>query len=201
MSDDSLALTLDEVRLEYRKLKDHADQSLAQVDDTGFFAVLDPEANSLAAIVKHVGGNLRSRWTDFFTSDGEKPDRHRDNEFVIAPGETREAIHAVWELGWTRLFASLDGMTPADLARSVLIRSEPHTVPRALLRSLTHTAGHVGQIVLLAKHVQGAAWKTLSIPRGESEQFNARLREKATERREGTVLTQSNGVTEANGEI
>lgn len=176
--DDSLAMMLDEVRLEYRKLKEQAEKSLAQVDDASFFSTLDKDANSLAVIVKHVGDNLRSRWTDFFDSDGEKPDRRRDEEFEIAPGETRDSIRERWDLGWSRLFGTLEAMTPADLARTVLIRAEPHSVPRALFRSLTHTAGHVGQIVLLAKHAQGPAWATLSIPRGESERFNEQMREK-----------------------
>lgn len=178
MSQDSLTLTLDEVRLEFRRLKEQAEKALAQVSDAAYFATIDPEANCLAVIVKHVGNNLRSRWTDFLDSDGEKPDRHRDAEFEIRPEDTRSSIEGLWTSGWERLLATLESMTPADLARTVVIRSEPHTVPRALLRSLTHTAGHIGQIVLLAKHAQGEAWRTLSIPRGQSEQFNARMREK-----------------------
>lgn len=170
------ALILDEWRLEARKLKDHTDKALAQTDDVAFFARLDDEANSLAVLVKHVGGNLRSRWTEFFTSDGEKADRRRDGEFELSPDDTRASLMALWESGWARLIETLDAMTPADLDRTVVIRLEPHTVPRAVLRSLTHTAAHAGQIVLLARHARGAAWQTLSIPRGESEQFNAQLR-------------------------
>jgi hypothetical protein len=170
------ALVLEEVRLEFRKLKEQAEKSLSQVDDAQFFAALDGEANSLAVIVKHLANNLQSRWTQFFETDGEKPDRHRDREFVIEPSDTRTDLMDRWDLGWARLLETLDGMSAGDLARTVVIRSEPHTVPRAALRALTHAAGHVGQIVLLAKHARGGDWKTLSIPRGQSEQFNARLR-------------------------
>jgi hypothetical protein len=172
------ALFIDELRGEARRYKEFADQALAQVDDAGFVATLDAESNSLALIVKHVANNLRSRWTDFYVSDGEKPDRHRDREFELEPADTRAALMERWDAGWTCLFATLDAMTPADLARTVVIRSEPHTVTRAALRSLTHTAGHVGQIVLLAKHVASAHWRTLSIPRGQSEQVNAAMRER-----------------------
>ena len=129
-------------------------------------------------IVKHVGNNLRSRWTDFYDSDGEKPDRRRDEEFEILPGDTRQTIEAIWARGWACVFETVDAMTSTDLDRTVMIRAEPHTVPRALLRSLTHTSAHVGQIVLLAKHAQGAKWATLSIPKGQSEQFNAKMRAK-----------------------
>jgi hypothetical protein len=178
MAENALELMVEEVRLEYRKLKEQADKALAQVDDAAFFGAVDQDANSLAVIVKHVGNNLRSRWTDFYDSDGEKPDRRRDEEFEIRPGETRQTIEAIWSRGWERVLAVLDGMRPADLDRTVVIRAEPHTVPRAVLRSLTHTAGHIGQIVLLAKHARGAQWTTLSIPKGQSEQFNAKMREK-----------------------
>ena len=170
------ALIIEELRLEARKLKQQADQALTQVDEAGFFARIDHDANSIAVLVKHVGNNLRSRWTDFYTADGEKPDRRRDGEFELSAEDTRERLTACWETGWSRLFATLDAMTPADLDRSVAIRCEPHSVPRAALRSLTHAAGHIGQIVLLARHTRGEQWATLSIPRGQSEQFNERMR-------------------------
>jgi hypothetical protein len=173
---ETARLLIDELRGEARRYKDLADKALAQVDDTGFFAPLDAEANSPALIVKHVANNLRCRWTDFYDSDGEKPDRQRDREFEVEPGDTRAALMARWESGWSCLLSTLDAMTPADVARVVVIRAEPHTVVRAALRSLAHTASHVGQIVLLAKHQRGADWQTLSIARGQSEQFNAAMR-------------------------
>jgi hypothetical protein len=164
-----------EWRGEARRYKELAEQALAQVDDAAFFTMLDAEANSLALIVKHVGGNLRSRWTDVYGSDGEKPDRRRDLEFEREPGDTRQALMARWDEGWACLLGALDAMTPADLGRTVVIRAEPHTMPRAVLRSLMHTASHVGQIVLLAKHFC-SEWKSLSIPRGRSEDVNAAMR-------------------------
>jgi hypothetical protein len=175
-STDIARLLVDELRGEARLYKAQADKALAQVDDAGFFATLDADANSLALVVKHVANNLRCRWTDFYDSDGEKPDRQRDREFEIEPGDTRASLMARWESGWACLLSTLDAMTPADLARVVVIRAEPHTVVRAALRSLGHTASHIGQIVLLAKHQQGATWQTLSIARGQSEQFNAAMR-------------------------
>ncbi|MEO5820438.1 MAG: DUF1572 family protein [Vicinamibacteraceae bacterium] len=172
------AMFIDELRGEARRYKDLADQALAQVDDAGFFFTLDAEANSLALIVKHVASNLRSRWTNFYVTDGEKPDRHRDGEFELEPDDTRASLMTRWDAAWTCHFESLDRMTPDDLTRTVLIRAEPHSVPRAALRSLAHTASHVGQIVLLAKHVASAHWRSLSIPRGQSEQVNALMRER-----------------------
>ena len=172
----AVALWIDEVRLEFRRYKTWADQALAQLDDAAFFTTLDAGANSVAHVVKHVAGNLRSRWTDFYDGDGEKPDRWRDREFEIEPGDTRASLLAKWEEGWACLFATIDPMTPADAAGTVVIRDEPHTVPRALMRSLAHTAQHVGQIILLAKHLSGDAWKTISVPRGQSEQFNAEMK-------------------------
>ena len=178
MSDasDPVAVWIDETRLECRRYKAWAEQALAQVDDAAFFTALGT-GNSVAHVVKHIAGNLRSRWTDFYDGDGEKPDRCRDREFEIEPGDTRATLMARWERGWASLFATLDPMTPADAARTVVIRGEPHTVPRALMRNLAHTAQHVGQIILLAKHLRGDAWKTISIPRGQSEQFNAAMRD------------------------
>ena len=182
MSDapDAVAVWIDEVRLECRRYKAWAELALAQVDDAAFFRTLEAGGNSVAHVLKHVAGNLRSRWTDFYDGDGEKPDRFRDREFEIEPGDTRATLMAGWERGWAGLFAILDPMTPADAARTVVIRGEPHTVPRALMRNLAHTAQHVGQIILLAKHLRGDTWKTISIPRGQSEQFNAVMREQFT---------------------
>lgn len=171
----------DEVRTEYlrdcaatfRTYKEMADAALARVTDEQLFAALDAESNSLAVLVKHMAGNLRSRWTDLLTSDGEKPDRDRDAEFELTDADTREALLGAWEAGWARVFQSLARLAPADLERGIRIRGEPHSLPRALNRQMTHAAYHVGQIVLLARHHQGAAWKSLSIPRGQSKQFTA----------------------------
>lgn len=185
MAESHDTLFIDELRGESRRYRELADQALAQVDDAGFFATLDAESNSLALIVKHVANNLRSRWTNFFASDGEKPDRQRDREFELEPGDTRAALMARWESGWECYLETLDRMTPDDLARTVLIRSEPHTVTRAALRSLAHTASHVGQIVLLAKHVSADRWSSLSIPRGQSEQVNQAMRERFAARTAG----------------
>lgn len=163
---------LDELGRELRKLKAQAERALAQVSDEELLASLDSEANSLAVLMRHMAGNMRSRWTDFLTTDGEKPDRHRDGEFVVDPGTRRADLFAFWEAGWSGLLATVDALTPEDLGRTVSIRAEPHTVPQALNRALVHYAYHVGQIVLLAKHWRGASWQTLSVPRGKSEEFN-----------------------------
>lgn len=171
---------LDDVRREFRGLRTLAEKAVAQVDESGFFHQLDSEANSIAVIMKHLGGNLRSRWRDVLTTDGEKPDRRRDFEFVIELVDTREHIESIWREGWDTLEQSLAGLTATDLAATVLIRSEPHTIVKAINRALGHAAEHVGQIVLLAKHLRGSAWHTLSVPKGESEQFNAKMRERFT---------------------
>ncbi|HSF03056.1 MAG TPA: DUF1572 family protein, partial [Solirubrobacterales bacterium] len=143
-----------------------------QVDDTQFFHTPAPDANSIAVIMKHVGGNLRSRWTDFLTTDGEKPDRDRDSEFETGAADTRASISARWEEGWRLQFSAIQGLSPADLSRTVAIRGEPHTVLQAIQRQLTHYAYHVGQIVFLARHFAGPRWRSLSIPRGRSKDFD-----------------------------
>jgi len=157
-------------------LKRQADAAMAQLSDEQFFAILDTESNSVAMLVKHMAGNLRSRWTDFLTTDGEKPDRNRDQEFIVPAGAARSEILQGWEHGWKVMLDTLGALQPEDLAREVLIRREPHSVLRAINRSLAHLALHGGQIVLLAKHWKGAEWKTLSIPRGQSEAVNAAYR-------------------------
>jgi hypothetical protein len=159
-------------------MKELADRAVAQVSDENLFIALDEEANSLAVIMKHIAGNLRSRWTDFLTSDGEKPDRHRDLEFVVEEKDTKEHLLAYWEAGWSCLFDALAPLGPDDLDRTVLIRGEPHSVIQAINRQLTHYAYHIGQMVFLAKHFASSAWQSLSIPRGKSEEFNAIMREK-----------------------
>ena len=175
MSADPNAAFLDHAIKEFRQLKTLADRALAQVDDQRFIASPDPESNSLAVLCRHVGGNLRSRWRDFLTTDGEKPDRHRDTEFELPAGAARAELLEAWERGWNVLFDELGKLAPGDLARTVTIRSEPHTVLAAIHRSLIHTAMHTGQIVYLAKHLAGADWRTLSEPRGRSEEFRQQM--------------------------
>jgi hypothetical protein len=159
---------------ELRKIKKLADKSIAQVDDAQLWAKLDPEANSIAVLMRHMAGNMRSRWTDFRTSDGEKPDRNRDREFEQPP-MSRDELIAEWEDGWCRVFDALASVRDANLQETVYIRSEPHSIYKAISRQVAHYAGHAYQILLLAKHWKGADWKTLSIPRGQSEEFNQRM--------------------------
>ena len=167
------ALFIDELRGEARRYRELADEALAQVDDASFVFALDAESNSLALIVKHVANNLRSRWTDFYATDGEKPDRDRDSEF-IGPGETSRAnVMATWNAGWSTLFDTLSSLQPADLTAMVSIRSEHMPAIAAMHRAVSHIGQHVGQIVLLAKHYRSADWKTLSIPRGRSSEWQA----------------------------
>ena len=148
------------------RLRSTAEDAMAQVDDRGFFAALGPDENSIAVLVKHVGGNLRSRFKDFLDSDGEKPHRDRDGEFEVDPArEDRAALMAAWQRGWETVLATLRSLSPADVDREVRLRDQPLTVREALDRAALHVAGHVGQIVLLAKHHAGAGWRTLSIPR------------------------------------
>jgi hypothetical protein len=155
----------------YKKLGERA---MEQVPDPQLFAQLDDETNSIAIIVKHMAGNMRSRWTDFLTTDGEKPSRNRDAEFVDPPS-TREALMKEWEDGWACVFRALEPLTEADLARTVTIRGEAHSVMQAINRQLAHYPHHVGQIVLLAKHYAGAQWQSLSVPRNKSAEFNRRV--------------------------
>lgn len=157
---------------QYKKL---AEAAMAQVTDGQLREALDPEMNSLALIVKHLAGNMRSRWTDFLNSDGEKPDRNRDSEFVEAPA-TREELMKVWEDGWARVFNALTPLTDADLSRTVTIRGESHSVMQAINRQLAHYASHCGQIIFLAKHLQHEHWKSLSIPRNKSSEFTHRVK-------------------------
>lgn len=155
----------------YKKLSEGA---MEQLSDEQLFTALDEEMNSIAIIVKHMAGNMRSRWTDFLTSDGEKPDRNRDTEFV-APPATRAELMRVWNDGWERIFQALEPLSDADLEREVFIRSEPHSVMQAVNRQIAHYAYHCGQIVFLAKHLKGNNWKTLSVPRNRSAEFNRKV--------------------------
>ncbi|HEV2279852.1 MAG TPA: DUF1572 domain-containing protein [Acidobacteriaceae bacterium] len=154
--------------------KKTAERAMAQVADEHLFASLDPESNSIAIIVKHMTGNMRSRWTDFLTSDGEKPDRDRDSEFEEPPA-TREAVLAAWEAGWSCLFSALQALTDDDLSRTVTIRGEPHSVLQAINRQVAHYSLHIGQIILLAKHFAGDRWQSLTIPRRASADYNRRV--------------------------
>jgi len=164
--EDSLAV--------FRYYKKLAENAMAQVTDEQLFRLLDEETNSIAVVVKHMAGNMRSRWMDFLTSDGEKPDRNRDSEFVDPP-DTREGLMQLWEHGWHCVFSALEPLSDADLARTVTIRGEPHSVMQAINRQIAHYANHVGQIVLLAKHLQHANWKPLTIPRNKSANFNQKV--------------------------
>jgi hypothetical protein len=158
----------------FRQYKQLAEKAMAQVADEQLFAVLDEESNSIAIIVKHMTGNMRSRWTDFLTSDGEKPTRNRDSEFVDPPA-TREALLSEWEQGWACVFSAIEPLTDADLSRTVTIRGEAHSVMQAINRQLSHYPMHVGQIILLAKHYAGAHWETLSVARNRSAEFNRKV--------------------------
>jgi hypothetical protein len=160
----------------FRSYKKLAERAVEQVSDEEFFAAIDAESNSLAVIVKHIAGNLHSRWRDFLTTDGEKPNRNRDTEFEMI-GDTRESLMDFWERGWQTLFDSLERLTEDDLARTVTIRGEPHTVVEAINRQLTHYSYHVGQIVFLAKHLKSSGWRNLSVPRNRSADFNRYLAE------------------------
>jgi len=162
---------LDEINRQLRGHKRMAESALAQLDDKAFFTVIDSESNSVAVIAKHIAGNARSRFTDFLTSDGEKPDRYRDREFEMSDKTTRAEVMGWWEQGWSIVLATLDALKPEDISRTITIRQEPHTVVQALNRALAHYAQHIGQIVFLAKHLRSSQWKTLSIPRGQSENF------------------------------
>jgi hypothetical protein len=164
---------LDEVRRSFRGYKRLADGGLAQLSDQEFFQLPDPESNCAAQIVKHVAGNLRSRWLDFLTTDGEKPDRNRDQEFVLTPADTRADLMRRWEESFQLVYDNIASVTPQDFSRTVTIRGEPHTILQAMSRSVLHTAYHVGQILYLGKHLRGAEWTVLSIPKGKSEEFNA----------------------------
>ena len=158
----------------FRMYKRLGEGAMAQVRDEDLFVALDGEANSIAVVVKHMAGNMRSRWTGFLTTDGEKPDRNRDSEFVDPP-PARQALTEMWEEGWACLFGALETLTDADLARTITIRGEAHSVMQAINRQLAHYSYHVGQIVLLAKHFASDHWQSLSVPRNRSAEFNRRV--------------------------
>jgi hypothetical protein len=159
----------------FRYYKKLAERAIAQVSDEQLCAALDEEMNSIAVIVKHMSGNMRSRWTDFLTSDGEKPDRDRDAEFSDPPA-TREALLELWEDGWRRLLGTMESLSDADLSRTITIRGEAHSVMQAINRQVAHYSYHCGQIVFLAKHFCRDKWQNLSVPRGSSTEFTRRVR-------------------------
>ena len=158
----------------FRYYKMLGNKAMAQVSDADLLAALDPESNSIAIIVKHLVGNMLSRWSDFLTTDGEKPTRDRDAEFV-APPQTRAELLALWESGWKACFDALAPLTEDDMSRTIRIRGEAHSVMQAINRQLAHYAYHVGQIVFIAKHLTSSRWSSLSIPRGKSSEFNSRV--------------------------
>ena len=171
MTVDLAAHYLDEAHRQMRGHKRLAEGAMAQLKDDELFIALDPGSNFVALIVKHMAGNMRSRFTDFLTTDGEKPDRHRDQEFELSPTTTRADLTKWWEEGWARVFAALETLKPENVMRKVTIRGEPHTVLQAINRQIAHYAYHTGQIVFMAKHIRSSKWKTLSIARGKSEDY------------------------------
>jgi hypothetical protein len=171
-SPDLSAHAVEDALRQFRKYKGLADAALAQIEDADLFRTIDPDSNSIAFVLKHVSGNMESRWRDFLESDGEKPDRHRDREFETEPADTNAHLHERWERGWALLFEALESLQPGDLLRTVRIRGEAHTVLEAINRQMTHYAYHVGQIVFLARHVAGSRWKSLSIPKGQSRRYD-----------------------------
>lgn len=170
---------LKEALREFQKIKALAEKAMVQVEDQDLFVAIDAESNSIAILMKHLSGNMRSRWMNFLTTDGEKSDRNRDSEFFIEAGDTREDLLQRWEAGWRYVFEALEPLTAEDLERTVFIRNEPHSVLQAVNRQLTHYASHIGQIVLLAKHFAAGRWQTLSTPRGPSGEFKATMPKKS----------------------
>jgi hypothetical protein len=179
MTDQSISQHyLEDALRTFREYKKLAEGAFAQISDEDFFRTLDDESNSIAVNMKHMAGNMLSRWTDFLTTDGEKPERNRDIEFVMLPGMTKDEMLAYWEKGWKCTFDAVEPLTPDDLMRTVRIRGQDHTVVQAINRQLAHYAYHVGQIVYLAKHFRSADWQSLSVPKNKSAEFNAYLEEK-----------------------
>lgn len=173
MATDASTHYLEEARRQLRGHKRMGEGAMSQLKDEEFFVTLDAESNSVAILVKHLAGNMRSRFTDFLTADGEKPNRFRDQEFELTPAITRADVMQWWEEGWACVFGAIDPLKPDDVMRTVTIRGEPHTVLQAVNRQIAHYAQHIGQIVFLAKHLRSRQWKTLSIPRGKSEEFKS----------------------------
>jgi uncharacterized protein DUF1572 len=169
---------LDDALSTFRDYKKLAERAFAQTSDEDFFRTIDEESNSIAVNMKHMAGNMISRWTDFLTTDGEKPERNRDIEFVMLAGTTKDEMLAYWEKGWKCVFDAVEPLTPDDLMRTVRIRGEDHTVVQAINRQLAHYAYHTGQIVYLAKHFKSSTWQSLSVPKNRSAEFNADLQKR-----------------------
>ena len=166
---------LDDALRTFRTHKKLAERAFAQLSDEEFFRTIDAESNSIAVNIKHMAGNMLSRWTDFLTTDGEKPDRNRDMEFVIEPSTTKKEVLDYWERGWACVFAALEPLKPEDFEKTITIRGEPHTIVMAINRQLMHYSYHIGQIVFLAKHFRSTQWNSLSIPRNKSAEFNLKM--------------------------
>jgi hypothetical protein len=193
MSDQQVAQHyLADAIMTFRDYKKLAERAFAQISDEDFFKTIDDESNSIAVNIKHMAGNMLSRWTDFLTTDGEKPERDRDIEFVMLPGTTRDDTLAYWEKGWQCVFDAVEPLQPDDLMRTVTIRGQDHTVMQAINRQLSHYAYHTGQIVFLAKHFKSGDWQSLTVPRNRSAEFNARIEEKTKE----SSTTQTNRLDE-----
>ncbi len=179
--------------VQFRKYKKMGEDAIAQISEKDFFRLLDKDANNIALIVKHMAGNIRSRWTDFLTSDGEKPNRHRDTEFEIYEDDSKKTLMQRWEEGWKLVFEAIEPLTEEDLAKTIYIRGEPHTVLQAINRQLTHYAYHVGQIVFLSKHFAKAKWKSLSIPKGKSKDFEVSMQGKILKMKESSQKSKKTG--------
>jgi len=176
MNDQSIGQHyLDDALRRFRDYKKLAERAFAQISDAEFFRTLDEESNSIAVNMKHMAGNMISRWTDFLTTDGEKPERNRDIEFVMLPDMTKNDMVAYWEKGWQCVFDAVEPLKPEDLMRTIRVRGQDHTVVQAINRQLAHYAYHVGQIVFLAKHFKSNEWQSLSVPKNRSAEFNGRF--------------------------
>jgi hypothetical protein len=165
----------------FRDYKKLAERAFGQINDADFFKTIDKESNSIAVNIKHMAGNMLSRWADFLTTDGEKPERDRDIEFEMLPGTTKADMLASWEQGWQCVFDAVEPLQPDDLMRTIRIRGQDHTVIQAINRQLAHYAYHTGQIVFLAKHFKSSEWQSLSVPQNKSAEFNAYLEKKLNE--------------------
>jgi uncharacterized damage-inducible protein DinB len=176
---------LDDARRTFRDYKELAERAFEQLADEEFFVALDEESNSIGVIVKHMAGNMLSRWTDFLTTDGEKPTRNRDMEFVLSRETTRRELLDYWEQGWRAVFDAVEPLQPEEVERKIHIRGEEYSVMQAITRQLTHYAYHTGQIVFLAKHFRAGEWKSLSVPRNASAEFNAYMAEEVKQTGEG----------------
>ncbi len=176
MNDQSMGQHyLDDALRRFRDYKKLAERAFAQISDEDFFRTLDEESNSIAINMKHMAGNMISRWTDFLTTDGEKPERNRDLEFVMLPETSKDDMLAYWERGWQCVFDAVEPLKPEDLMRTIRVRGQDHTVVQAINRQLAHYAYHVGQIVFLAKHFKSSEWQSLSVPKNRSAEFNAQF--------------------------